>query len=260
MNSPLFTLINFLQGEGSALYVALMFFSIISVTLILLPFHECAHALSAYWLGDNTANEEGRLTLNPLRHVDPIGFGCMFLIGFGWAKPVPVNPLRASRKVSMRTFIALTAAAGPVSNILFTLVCLIASKIIYITAIPSEITAALNTSNFTLYEKFQILALQFSDHIANPTMAYLGFALMMMGSISLFLAVFNLIPIPPLDGSKILFFFLNNRQIQMMEQHMHIIRTVLLIVLISTSILQVFIGTVSGYIMLGLDYATFFIK
>jgi Zn-dependent protease len=230
MNSPLFTLLDFFQGKVDAITLLLVFFSIISVTLILLPFHEFAHAITAYWLGDNTAKEQGRLTLNPIYHVDPIGFGCMFLIGFGWAKPVPVNPLRANRKVTMRSFMAITAAAGPLSNILFSLVCVIIAKLLTLTGNSSDM----------MYFSF--------------------FALYMMSYTSLYLAVFNLIPIPPLDGSKILFCFLSNHQINMIERHMHIIRSVLLIVLLTTPFLRGFIKWGADIIMTGLDYATFFIK
>lgn len=261
MSSPIIQLFNYLKNpsENSAIYIILLFFSMISCTLILLPFHECAHAFAAWKLGDNTANEEGRLTLNPLRHIDAVGFACMFLIGFGWAKPVPVNPLRADRNITMRTFMSLTAAAGPASNILFSLVCIIISKIIYIATVPADLITEFSSYKLDLYDRFYYLSFHLTEFIDNPFMVYLGFVLMMMASISLYLAVFNLIPIPPLDGSKILYFFLNSRQINFIERYMHIIRTVLLIALITTPFLRFFISIISDFIMTGLNYATFFI-
>ena len=99
------------------------------VPLVLsLTVHEWAHACSAYRLGDDTAARQGRLTLNPIAHIDPIGTFLAPLLGvpFGWAKPVPVNPLRFRRDVSMRCRDVLTAAAGPVSNLILAVVCSVA--------------------------------------------------------------------------------------------------------------------------------------
>jgi Zn-dependent protease len=256
--TPIMQLFNYFSNPTSenGISLVIMLFSLTAVVAVLLPFHECAHALTAWRFGDNTANEQGRLTLNPLKHIDPIGLGCMFLVGFGWAKPVPINPLRASRKISMRAFIAITAAAGPVSNILFSLICIIIAKIIYVTTTPVMLIEVL--SELDMYGRFWNLSFNFTEFLDNPFMAYLGFALIMMATISVFLAVFNLIPIPPLDGSKMLFFFLNNRQVYMIERHMHIIRTVLLVLLL-TGFLSPIIGSLGRYVMIGLNYATFFI-
>ncbi|MCL1904152.1 MAG: site-2 protease family protein [Oscillospiraceae bacterium] len=268
MNSPIMQLFEHLSNPtgNSSLYIVLLFFSIISSTIILLPFHECAHAFVAWKLGDNTASEQGRLTLNPLRHIDPIGFACMFLIGFGWAKPVPVNPLRANRNITMRKFMSLTAAAGPASNVLFSLICVIISKIIYITTVPASIIAIFSELNVDIYTRFynlsfppQFLLNMSPDYFNNRFMAYLGFSLMMISSISLYLAVFNLIPIPPLDGSKIMYFFLSTNQINFIERYMPVIRIVLLMILITTPFLRYFISGVSDAIMVGINYATFFI-
>src|SRR5687768_7374424 len=87
--------------------------------LLSLTVHEWAHAYSAYRLGDDTAEREGRLTLNPIAHIDPLGTLLLPLLGipFGWARPVPVNPTRFRRDVSMRSGMMLTAAAGPASNV-----------------------------------------------------------------------------------------------------------------------------------------------
>ena len=96
---------------------------LIPAVLIALMFHELAHGLVAYWLGDDTAKRAGRLTLNPLDHLDPLGTLCMIFFGFGWAKPVPVNTSRfRHRKVGM----ALTALAGPLANFLLSFVLIFA--------------------------------------------------------------------------------------------------------------------------------------
>ena len=150
---------------------------IIPAVLIALMFHELAHGLVAYWLGDDTAKRAGRLTLNPLDHLDPLGTLCMIFFGFGWAKPVPVNTSRfRHRKVGM----ALTALAGPVSNFLLSFVLIFAALLMQTLAPTNQILLALS--------RFFIQT----------------------GQLSVCLGVFNLIPIPPLDGSKVLAMFLPN--------------------------------------------------
>lgn len=147
--------------------------------LIILPIHEFAHGYMAYKLGDNTAKNMGRLSLNPMRHMDPIGALCMVVFHFGWAKPVPINP--RNFKNPKKGF-ALTALAGPLANLLMAFfsafIYLLLNAIFRRIAFPSAflVTLAQNTALF-----FYIF------HIIN-----------------LSLALFNLIPIPPLDGSRIL--------------------------------------------------------
>lgn len=135
--------------------------------LIGLTIHEFSHAYSAYLLGDNTAKQHGRLTLNPLKHIDIVGLLMLILLRFGWAKPVPINPNNfPNRKIGY----ILVSIAGPISNILFA---------IFITFI------------MVLSIKFQL----------NPYIyEMLSYAIF----INIVLAVFNMFPIPPLDGSKIL--------------------------------------------------------
>jgi len=134
----------------------------------------------------------------------------------------------------MRGFMSLTAAAGPISNVLLSLVFIIIAKIAFIGAENGEF------------------------------LQYLYLGLMITAQISIYLAVFNLIPIPPLDGSKILMFFLSNRATYILEKNSHMIRTILLVSLIALprqyNPILLFIGFVSDYIMLGLDAITFFIK
>ncbi|MFZ5441089.1 MAG: site-2 protease family protein [Myxococcota bacterium] len=141
-----------------------------------LSVHEWAHAWSAFRLGDDTAAREGRLTLNPISHIDPIGTLLLPMLGvpFGWAKPVPVNPARFARKWSMRSGMALTAAAGPISNILI--------------ALASAITFG--------------LGLRFLPEVAGQTGVRM--LLLYLIQLNVALALFNLIPVPPLDGSRVI--------------------------------------------------------
>lgn len=161
----------------------IQFLFVVPCVLIALTFHEFAHGYMAYKLGDPTAKNFGRLTLNPLKHLDPIGTICMIFFHFGWAKPVPINS-RYFKKP--RRDMALTAAAGPIMNFILAffgvLVCRILTKIFV--AFPAQ-------SDFVHYIQYAALTLFSYFHMLN-----------------LSLGVFNLIPIPPLDGSRIFYIFL----------------------------------------------------
>ena len=136
--------------------------------LMAITFHETAHGYIAYRLGDPTAKNQGRLTLNPIAHLDPIGALMMFVFGFGWAKPVPVNPFyfEGDRTKGMM----LVSVAGPLTNLIISF----AAYFIYVAG---------------------------SGFAAIP---FLSIFLSTTVTLNIYLAVFNLIPIPPLDGSKIL--------------------------------------------------------
>ncbi len=151
--------------------------------LIALTFHEVAHGFMAFKLGDPTARNFGRLTLNPLKHLDPIGTICMIFFHFGWAKPVPINS-RYFKKP--RRDMALTAAAGPIMNFILAFVGVLVTQILIavFTAFPAQ-------SQFTFYLQSAAVRLFSYFHILN-----------------LSLGLFNLIPIPPLDGSRIFYVFL----------------------------------------------------
>jgi Zn-dependent protease len=164
--------------------------------LLAITFHEFAHGYAAYKLGDNTAKNEGRLSLNPLDHLDPIGTLMLLFAGFGWGKPVHVNPTNYTRKISMEKGEAIVSLAGPLTNIVLALVL----ALIY-GALVKFASAAFLISTVGYIIKLLI-----------------WYAI----SINVGLGVFNLIPLPPLDGSKIIMpllpykakqWFKNNEQI-----------------------------------------------
>ena len=162
---------------------------LVAASLLCITFHETCHGLAAYRLGDNTAKRMGRLSLNPLKHVDLMGLIMMALFRFGWAKPVPVD---------MRNFknpkagMALTALAGPVSNVVLAY-------------------AAVVLCNFVIF---------LADRLGN-TWLLLALAqfFVYVEIISAGLAVFNVFPIPPLDGSKVLFALLSDRAYDRLMQY-----------------------------------------
>lgn len=143
--------------------------------LLCLTVHELSHGLVAYALGDDTAKRAGRLTLDPFSHLEPVGFFCMVLFGFGWARPVPVN---ISNFKNRRTGMAVTALAGPVSNMVLAFLC-------YLAVIPlSAYLSGAQSGNMFLY----VL-----------TMFFQYTAMLSIG-----LGVFNMIPVYPFDGSRVL--------------------------------------------------------
>ena len=142
--------------------------------IICLTVHECAHGWAARALGDRTAQRAGRLTLDPMAHIDPTGFICMLIFGFGWARPVPVN-VSGFRMKNRKLGMALVALAGPASNLILALICYVITLLM-----------GYKFAGDAMF--FQTVTLFFS-YIA---------------SLSVGLGVFNLIPIPPLDGSRVL--------------------------------------------------------
>ena len=171
-----------LQGLLSALDLTSLLDAVLRVAAIFLclTVHETCHGLAALALGDPTAKSMHRLSLNPLRHIDWIGLLMMFVAGFGWAKPVPVDP-RYFRKPKQG--MALTALAGPVSNFVLAVLAMLISKVIYLYA---PYSAAMDV--------------------------VFSFCLYTLAPLSIGLGLFNLIPIPPLDWSKVLAAFLPDRQ------------------------------------------------
>lgn len=144
-----------------------------AAVLLAISIHEMAHGFGAYLLGDKTAKSMGRLSLNPLRHLDPVGSLCLLFFGFGWARPVVVNPTCFKKP---KRDMALTALAGPLSNFVMAYLGLLGFKLLSMTSV------------FYNGSRAGSLVLSF----------LLTFVQLNVG-----LGVFNLIPIPPLDGSKI---------------------------------------------------------
>jgi len=157
-------------------------FSLIDLILSLVIFmfsvtiHEVAHGYAAYKLGDPTARNYGRLTLNPVKHLDPMGTLCILLIGFGWAKPVPVNSRYFEHPRRDDTIVSL---AGPVSNLLLAFVALL------------------------IYDK-ACMNLFLNGYLPENVMNACYIFFVTMASVNVSLAIFNLLPIPPLDGSHLL--------------------------------------------------------
>jgi Zn-dependent protease len=162
-----------------------LLFSLIAIGVVLLvafPVHECAHAFAAYRLGDSTARYMGRLTLDPRRHLDPLGAGVLVISAFagyfiGWAKPTPVNPINLD---GGRRGEALVAAAGPLSNLVMAAIVSIPVRLVF-TSPSLRATLAVTPVATVVYDIAWYFVL-----------------------INLFLFVFNLLPIPPLDGWKVL--------------------------------------------------------
>jgi len=147
------------------------------ILLLGIPIHEWAHAWSAYQLGDDTASLQGRMTLNPMAHLDPIGSLLLLFSGFGWGKPVPVNPYRM--RTNPRAGMAISAAAGPISNFILAMLLAVPFRMDW-----ADLGAAVTgryMGNFSI-----------------------GALLLTAIEINLGLMLFNLIPIYPLDGEKVL--------------------------------------------------------
>ena len=150
--------------------------------ILALSIHEVAHGLVSYWMGDPTAKLEGRLSLNPFKHIDWIGLICLLFCGFGWAKPVPID---SRYYKDQKTGIIWTSFAGPVANFLLSFVCVFLFYALY-KFVPSMMISS--------FGNIVLNCLQYTAIIST------GFG------------IFNLIPIPPLDGSKIIFSFLPDQQ------------------------------------------------
>ncbi len=206
------------------------------ILLVAFPLHECAHAFTAKLLGDDTAFRQNRVTLNPIAHLDLFGTIGILLCGIGWAKPVPVNPTRA-RKVSARTAMALTAAAGPVSNLLISLIFVIIGKLVILLTGEPLVTAII--------------------HQSIPY--YIYFAMNMAAMINISLAVFNLLPIPPFDGSRIMLVFLKEKTYFKIMQYEQFIMIGVL-VLMMTNVLDYPLALLNGAVMDFFDIITGFIR
>ena len=183
--------------------------------LICITFHELAHGYTAYRLGDRTAKDMGRLTLNPVKHIDIIGLIMMIVFRFGWAKPVPVNMYNFKNP---RSYMAITALAGPLSNLI------LAAVVMFFYGFVFEALGGIYASG--------------SGAIIHEIIQNTIY-------ISIALAIFNLVPIPPLDGSKVLFSFLSE---QIYYRLMRIERygIIILILVLNTGVFRNTIGRLTN--------------
>ena len=174
--------------------------------IIAITFHEFAHAFAADKLGDDTPRYQKRLTLNPLAHIDPIGFFMLIFVHFGWGKPVEINPTNFNRKRSMSAQEAIVAFAGPLMNILIAIVL----TIVLYTIGKFAPVFALTKVGF-----FVVLTIQLAIQV------------------NIGLGVFNLVPLPPLDGSKVLSYFLPYNARNWFENNQQIFYIIFLIIWIT---------------------------
>lgn len=194
-----------------------------------IPVHESAHAWVADKLGDSTARNMGRLTLNPFAHLDLFGSLMMLMTGFGWAKPVPINGRNLKH---IKRDMAITSIAGPISNILLALLFVVLLKIMILT--------------------------MGMDLFLSGTASAMFHILLTMISINIGLAVFNLLPIPPLDGSRLLTALLPAKAYYKLLQYERVIMLGLFLLLF-TGVLSLPLNVLSNYLLQGIDFITGFL-
>lgn len=186
----------------------------IPVLVIALSFHEFSHAYVAHRLGDDTAKNRGRMTLNPLKHLDPLGTVMMLIARIGWAKPVPVNQLNF--KDPKRDMVKV-GIAGPLMNLLLA----------FITAFPMQIIATYYA--YRIPTKFAMVIFEI---------------FILFFTVNLYLAVFNLLPIPPLDGSRIFYGILPDKYyFQVMKYEKYVAIGLILLVFIAPGVLSSILDT-----------------
>ena len=193
--------------------------------IIAMTFHEYAHALAAYKLGDDTPKLQGRLNLNPLSHIDPIGMVLLIVAGFGWGKPVQIDSRNCDGKYSISKAEAIVAVAGPVMNFILAFVFAI---LYYVLFVATDVLSSLSINTLSIIYTIMIQIIL----------------------INIGLGVFNLIPLPPLDGSKVLMHFLSYNAKQWFYNNEKIFYIVFLMLwitgLLSSLLSPIFSGVFSG--------------
>lgn len=199
--------------------------------LIALTFHEFAHAWAANKLGDDTPRYQGRLNLNPLSHIDPVGFIFLIVAGFGWGKPVQIDPRNFNGKYSLSKAEAIVSAAGPIMNFIVAFVFLI---LYYVLFVVTDVVAGLS------YQWQQIILIIMTYTVL----------------INIGLGVFNLIPLPPLDGSKILTHFLPYKAKEWFYRNQQIFYIVFLILFI-TRLSGIILTPIFNAVYNGMDWVVY---
>jgi Zn-dependent protease len=193
--------------------------------LISLTIHEFAHAYTAYKLGDNSQKALGRLSLEPFSHIDPFGFICIALFGFGWAKPVYVDDSNFKNKAKGNMLVSL---AGPMANLLLAVVFTLLLKVLLYFNLVTLTATTLTVSS--IFGSMLLLAIQFN----------------------IIFAIFNLIPIPPFDGSKVLFYFLPGKAKNIMytlERYSFLIIVILLMTNLAVYIISPVVNFIYALLM-----------
>lgn len=187
-----YNLIGYAQSPSRLLSLVLA----LPAVIVAMTFHEFAHAFAADRLGDETPRNQGRVTLNPLKHIEPIGFVMLLFVGFGWGRPVQINPTRFKRDISMSKGEAIVSFAGPLMNL---------------------ILAVIFTFILGLVFKFDLLV-----NISSTYSSIIIILLYQMIFMNIGLGVFNLIPLPPLDGSKVLRHFMGTKAQMWFDRNQYI--------------------------------------
>lgn len=223
-------LIEIIMRKGSWVEMITWIISSAVVVFLVLPVHEFAHGFAATKLGDPTPRYQGRMSLNPMRHIDYVGSLMIFLVGFGWAKPVQVDSRYFKNP---KSGMALTALAGPLSNII---VAFIASFLSNVIAFISYIVALNTAGAYILF--------------------FLNLIFYYITIINISLAVFNLVPIPPLDGSKILAVLLPDRIYYQLMRYEKYFMIVLMVLIFYGSSFSNVLGRIDTAIFDAFDYIT----
>ena len=227
-------MLDLITSSSSPAEIAIIVFTFLAIMLVAFPLHECAHGWVAMLLGDNTAEESGRLTLNPIAHIDPMGAIAMLLFGIGWAKPVPVNPARCN-KVKPKAAMALIALAGPLSNLLLAFIVEIVYKVVLYSNIDIIMTGRESVYYYLLIAIYRIIYL------------------------NIYLAIFNLLPVPPFDGSRLFLAFLPTKLYFKVMKYERVIMGIIMVLLLF-GLFSIPLSFLTGYVELGMDYATGFVE
>ncbi len=239
MFSGITDFINNLQADPSGTLISLAYLAVCILFSLIL--HECAHGWVALKCGDPTAKMLGRLTLNPAKHLDPFGTICMIFLHFGWAKPVPVNP-RNFR--NYRRDYILVSMAGIVTNLILCIASLFAAALLSKVIYPADVIAYARKSGLqnNLLDSYHFLyPSAISNGVFNIVPFQAGFEwavyaqrlFLMLAEINLALAIFNLIPVPPLDGYRFLDMFVFKGRLAMERATMNAIQIGFMFVLLS---------------------------